>query len=522
MKPAGRPGCWARRAQCLLVGLAFVASLSAGEPPSQDELDRLVQAHARESFSLFRELLSLPNDAHYPEAHLRPNLEWMTQAFRQRGFETRQIPTGGFPLLLAERPAAKAATTVLVYLQIDGQPVDPSRWRQEDAWSPVLKERDGSEWREISWSRLENGPVDPEWRIFARSASDAKGPVGMFLTALDAFEAGGFEQSYHLKVIMDFEEELGSPFLPQAVIENRDALAADMLIIFDGPRHYSNRPSLTFGARGIATIELEVFGPRAPQHSGHFGNYAPNPALRLAQLLASMKDEEGRVTIPGYYDGVELDEQTLAILAEVPDDEEEIRRGIGIAEADGVASTYQEAIQFPSLNVRGMSSGWVGEQVRTIVPSSAVAEIDVRLTPESDPEHLIGLIRDHVMAQGYHLVDGEPTEEERRPTCAAGRLFLGGVLPGVSYTLRLSRREVAPSRPASSLWRGAGAQADVGRLDPDLALRDHPRCPRGDGPGGQLGQQPAQSEREPPGRELPRGDQDVPRGTHRADREVIS
>lgn len=303
--------------------------------------------------------------------------------------------------------------TLLVYLQLDGQPVDPSRWQQADAWTPVLKERRGEEWVEIPWERLESGAIDPEWRIFARSASDAKGPVAMFLTALDAMAAGGFAQQFDIKVIMDFEEELGSPHLPAAVGVHRQALAADSLVIFDGPMHYTNRPSLTFGARGIATIELVVFGPREPQHSGHFGNYAPNPAQRLARLLASMKDDEGRVTIPGFYDGVDLDAETRAILAGVPDDEAEIRRRIGIARPDAVAPTYQEALQYPSLNVRGMASGWVGEQVRTIVPSDAVAEIDVRLTPESDPERLLGLIRDHVRQAGYHLVEGDPTDEER-------------------------------------------------------------------------------------------------------------
>ena len=382
-------------------------------PPDRQRLVELVEGQELAAYRLFHDLLSLPNDANHGEAHLRPNLEFLRDAFEGRGFAVSELATAGFPLLLAERAAAGATKTVLVYLQIDGQPVDPTRWSQADAWRPVLKERGADGWEEIPWERLESGPVAPEWRIFARSASDAKGPVAMFLAALDAMAAGGFEQLYDLKVIMDFEEELGSPHLPAAVGAHREALAADALIIFDGPRHYSNRPSLTFGARGIATIELVVFGPRAPQHSGHFGNYAPNPAVRLAQLLASMKDSDGRVTIPGFYDGVELDDATRAVLAEVPDDETEIRRWIGIAEPDGVAPTYQEAIQYPSLNVRGMASGWVGEQVRTVIPSFAVAEIDVRLTPESDPEKLIGSIRDHVVARGYHLVDGEPTEEER-------------------------------------------------------------------------------------------------------------
>ncbi len=411
----GRPHRRAVFAVAISASLILGAGLALGaEPSGAAALAGLARGSAVESFELFRELLSIPNDAHYPEEHLRPNVDFMRSTLESRSFGVSELETAGFPLLLAERRVRGAERTVLIYLQIDGQPVDPSRWEQEDAWTPVLKEASGDGWEEIEWSRLSETAIDPDWRIFARSASDAKGPVGMFLTALDIMEEEGFEQLFDLKIIMDFEEELGSPDLPDAVERHRDALEADALIIFDGPLHYSNRPSLTFGARGIATIELVVFGPRAPQHSGHFGNWAPNPALRLAELLASMKDEAGRVTIPGYYDGVELDEETRAILAGIPDDESELMRRIGIAEPDGVGATYQEAIQYPSLNVRGMASGWVGDQVRTIVPDRAVAEIDVRLTPESDPEGLIGLIRDHVESQGYHLVDGEPSEDERR------------------------------------------------------------------------------------------------------------
>jgi acetylornithine deacetylase/succinyl-diaminopimelate desuccinylase-like protein len=194
-----------------------------------------------------------------------------------------------------------------------------------------------------------------------------------------------------------------------------------MLIIFDGPPHVSNEPTLKFGARGIATVTLTTFGPRVPQHSGHYGNYAPNPGIRLAHLLASMKDDRGRVTIPGWYDGVTLDPETKAILARVPDDEEQIRQRLGIAERDLVGDNLQEAVQYPSLNVRGLSSGWVGAQSRTIVPATATAEIDIRLVKESDPERLLSLLLQHIEAQGYYVIDSEPTENERmtRPKIAS-------------------------------------------------------------------------------------------------------
>ncbi|NNE70644.1 MAG: M20/M25/M40 family metallo-hydrolase [Rhodothermales bacterium] len=373
----------------------------------------MAEAAAASSWTEFHELLSIPNDAHYPD-HVERNVAWMKQAFEARDFKTSILETGGPPLLLAERGSPRPEDpTVLIYLQIDGQPVDTTAWFQPSPYDPVLKELDGQDWRTIPWSSL-NGPVDPDWRIFARSASDAKGPVGMFLAALDAAGREGLRQSHHIKVVMDFEEELGSPH-PGAVEKHSEALSADFLIIYDGPRHVSNVPSLTFGARGIATVTLTVFGPRVAQHSGHWGNYVPNPAMRLAQLVGSMKDAEGRVTLPGFYDGVNLDRDTREILAQVPDDEPAIRRDIGIAEADAVAPTYQESIQYPSLNVRGMASGWVGDRVRTIIPPEATAEIDIRIVPESDPERLVGLVRQHIEDQGFYLIpDREPTEAERQ------------------------------------------------------------------------------------------------------------
>lgn len=405
----------------LLLAAALISPvvIQAEGLPDAERMDALANRHARDTWESLYSLLSIPNNALIAD-HVDRNVREMERIFSEQGFSVKHLETPVAPLLLAERPAAStdkngAEKTVLVYLQIDGQPVDPSKWDQEDPWKPVLKEKDGEGWRTIPWNRLNEDNVDPEWRIFARASADAKGPVVMFLAALDACEREGFRIPYNLKVIMDFEEELGSPRLPAAVEKYREDLAADALIIFDGPRHATNRPSLYFGARGIATVTLQVFGPRVPQHSGHYGNYSPNPAMRLAQLLASMKDDEGRVTIPGFYDGVVLDEAAKKILAQVPDDEDEIRQRLGIAEPEGLAPNYQESIQYPSLNVRGLQSAWVGAEVRTVIPASAIAEIDVRLVKAVDPERLISLIRKHIEDQGYHLLENrEPTDEERR------------------------------------------------------------------------------------------------------------
>lgn len=378
----------------------------------ESSLDELSLAFAKNSWNAFYDFLALPNDAHFA-ADIEKNIQWCESAFSQRGFQVQRIPTPELPLLLATRQQPGATKTVLVYLQIDGQPVDPGAWFQDNPFVPVLKEKDASgNWQILPWSRLEQEYL-PDWRIFARSASDAKGPAMAFIQALDIMRFLEQSPNFNLKVIMDFEEELGSPNLPPAVVAHKDLLAADMLIICDGPRHITNQPTLTFGARGIATITLQVFGPKVAQHSGHYGNYAPNPALRLAQLLAGMKDEQGRVTLPGFYDGVALDDATRAILAQVPDDETVIRENLGIATTDQVGNNYQESLQYPSLNIRGLSSAWTGNQVRTVVPAEATAEIDIRLVPESDPKRLIQLVRNYIESQGYYITDAEPTAQER-------------------------------------------------------------------------------------------------------------
>ena len=221
------------------------------------------------------------------------------------------------------------------------------------------------------------------------------------------------ELEYNLKVIMDFEEEISSPNLADAVKKYSSKLKSDALLIFDGPKHPSNLPTLTFGARGISDITLITYGPIVPQHSGHFGNYAPNPVFRMSEILSSMKDPNGRVVIPGFYDGIELDEKTLKILAEVPDDEGKMMNDMQFKKPDNVGKNYQESIQYPSINVRGIESGWVREEVRTIVPSECIAEIDVRLVLESDPIRLHNLIKSHIEELGYYVIDRRPTKDER-------------------------------------------------------------------------------------------------------------
>ena len=356
------------------------------------------------------QFVKIANDANNPE-DIDKNIDWLTEAFTKRGFDTKVLPTAKTPLFFAEKKAKGALSTLLFYMHFDGQSVDPSKWDQGDPYIAEIKEKKSGEWQTIA-KKLEAN-YDPEWRIFGRSTSDDKGPIVMLLNAIDIMQSEKMDLGYNIKVVLDGEEEKGSSHLAAAVEQYKEILSADHFIINDGPMHLSGKPTVIFGCRGNTGLVLTVYGPRTHQHSGHYGNYAPNPVFRLSQLLASMKDEEGRVIIPGYYDGITLDQKTREVLNSVPDNIEQIHSIIGIAEPEKVGNTYQESLQYPSLNVRGMAAAWVGPETRTIVPESATASIDIRLVPESDPDRLKGLVISHIEKQGYYIIDREPTDEER-------------------------------------------------------------------------------------------------------------
>ncbi|PPK88743.1 acetylornithine deacetylase/succinyl-diaminopimelate desuccinylase-like protein [Neolewinella xylanilytica] len=370
-----------------------------------------------ESLPEFEAFLRLPNDAAV-DGQLEANLAWLETEFSRRGFATERLANGGIDIFLATFPTeVEQPERVLFYSHVDGQAVDPDRWKLAPPFEPVYgrMHTNAAGVTEYEPADLPERPDTSDVRLFARSSSDAKAPIMMFLVAWDHLIAEGKRPAYEVKFIIDPMEEAGSPDLAAAVRANREKLAADHLVILDGPVHLTNRPTLVGGARGIATATITVYGPKVPQHSGHYGNYAPNPALRLAEILASTKDQRGRVTIPGFYDGIELDADTRELLAAAPDDAEQIARRIGFSEPDRVGGNLQEALQYPSLNVRGMASGWVGAETRTIVPATATAELDLRLVKETDGDRLLDLLRRHIENQGYHLIPGdrEPTEEER-------------------------------------------------------------------------------------------------------------
>jgi acetylornithine deacetylase/succinyl-diaminopimelate desuccinylase-like protein len=387
-----------------LISLLVAISVSA-----QD--DMAIKSQVAAAITELREFIAIPNDALNAD-DIDDNVLWLKRKFGERGFNTAILETENMPLFFAALPVDDAKPTLLLYMHFDGQSVDPSKWDQPNPYEVVLKAPEGDGFKTISFDEL-NDDINYDWRLFGRSTSDDKSPIIMLLNTIDLLKKEGKEIPFNVKVILDGEEEKSSKPLPKAVKQYRELLEADFLVIADGPVHPSGDPTVVYGCRGITTLTLTTYGPVKPQHSGHYGNYAPNPGFQLAQLLASMKDSDGKVTIPGYYDGISIDDTTKDVLKSVPDSDAEISDKLQFKSAEKVGGFYQEALQYPSLNIRGLGSGWIGDKARTIVPESATAELDLRLVVETDGNRLKKLVKDHITKQGYTLYDHVPSKEER-------------------------------------------------------------------------------------------------------------
>ena len=385
----------------LAVSVALSVVVSSQSPAPWIAKTRAWVAANRESVKReLVELLSIPNVA-ADRANIRKNAEHLRAMLAKRGFASELLETPGNPLVYGDLRVSGATRTLLLYCHYDGQPVDPKGWKQPDPFTPV--ERDG--------------------RIYARSASDDKAPIVAIVTALDALRAAGLGPASNIRIILDGEEEAGSPSLVPAIAKYRDKLAADVMVILDGPQHPSGRPTIAYGARGITRVDLTVYGPRAGVHSGNYGNWIPNPAQRLALLLASMKDEQGRVLVAGFNDGIApLTAEERRMIAEVPDDSAAMLKAFGVSAPEAAYPKLQDALQYPTLNVRGLISAHVGAGARTIIPDSATASIDIRLVQETPGAALIEKLRAHVRQQGYHVVDAPPDDATRLQHSKIARL----------------------------------------------------------------------------------------------------
>ena len=434
-----------RRLRGRLPALLAAVLASASPLPAQRATEvagvrRWTASHEGDVVGLLRRLLEIPNVAADP-AGLRANADTIRAWLAARGVDARLLDdAGGPPLVYGELRAPGARRTLLLYAHYDGQPVAPAQWIGTTPFRPVLRAGplDTSP-AILPWPA--DGRYAPDWRIFGRSASDDKAPIAAMLAALDALRAAGTRPAMNLKFLFEGEEEAGSPHLEAALRQHASLLKSDIAIVADGPVHPSGRPTVSFGARGIATGEVTVYGATRPLHSGHYGNWAPNPAERLAALLAAMKDSTGRVLIPGWYDGMApigpLERAALDALAALPDNEAE-RRELGIAQPLGGGDpprTRWEMVLYPSLNVDGLRSAFTGREARTIVPDQAVASLDFRLVAGIRPADQLRRFTDFVRAQGYFVVDSVPDLPTRLAHPRLARVQLSAGYPAVRTPL---------------------------------------------------------------------------------------
>ena len=364
------------------------------------------------------DLLSIPNLAS-DTPNIQKNAELLSKMLQARGIQTLLLPIQGRgPVVFGSLNSPAARHTVIFYAHYDGQPVDPAAWTDGKPFEPALRnnaiEAGGKRIPFPSPSGKSAAVYDDDWRIYARSSSDDKSPIVALLATLDALRANHIPLRVNLKLILEGEEENGSPNLQRTLEENKSLLNADLLITCDGPVHPSGRPLVFFGNRGILGFDITTYGPVRALHSGHYGNWAPNPAFELSWLLASMKSRDGHVLIDGFYDDVlPLGATEKKALDAMPNDDSELSRALQFSQPEGGGGRLVDLLQLPSLNIRGLSSAYVGEAAQNVVPEKAEAAIDVRLVEGEDADKKFQQVLAHIRKQGFYVASDIPTKEER-------------------------------------------------------------------------------------------------------------
>jgi acetylornithine deacetylase/succinyl-diaminopimelate desuccinylase-like protein len=391
----------------LLLGWQGLANDAVREYRKKNELKWLQE---------FVTLLSMPNVAS-DQVNIRKNADYLVKIMEQSGLKPRLLESSNRnapPAVYGEWLVSNAKQTIIFYAHYDGQPTNPKDWTGSEPWTPVLRSAALERGGKIIPFPKANEAINPEWRLYARSASDDKAGVFAILKAFEALRANKMSPSVNLKFFFEGEEEAGSNNLKDILLRHQELLKSDGWIICDGPVHQSGRKQIVFGVRGVTTIDLTVYGANRPLHSGHYGNWSPNPALTLAKLLSSMKDEQGRVVVKGWNDDVErLGAIEKQAIKDAPQYDNELKKQLGLVRTDAVGESYLESLNYPSLNIAGISSGDVGALARNVIPAKANTVMDIRLVKGNDVNRQVEKLKAHIKAQGFYLIDREPTDAER-------------------------------------------------------------------------------------------------------------
>ena len=397
-----------RRRTLALAAMAGVLQLTdtAGAAALTEPVRAYRVAHEKAIVGDFITLLSMPNVA-TTVADVEKNAEYIAGLLKARGFQTRILAAapGTPPSVFAELKTPGAHRTVLFYAHYDGQPVAQKGWIIEPFQPSVrtaLPEANVIDWQAAP------GALDPDWRLYARSAGDDKGSIQALLTAFDALQASGIKPSVNIKVLYEGEEEQGSPHFAKLVAANLELLRCDLLIMGDGPMHQSGRQMVDFGNRGITSLTLTVYGPSKPLHDGHYGSWAPSPAVMIAELIMTLRDDQGHIKIPHFYDDVRPPSAAdKAAIAAMPPVEDELKKALGLGRNVGPAR-LAEGYLAPTLNVRAIHAGDEGPNAANAIATQADASLDFRLAPGETPAHVRELLEGYLTEQGWYIVRETP------------------------------------------------------------------------------------------------------------------
>ncbi len=365
----------------------------------------------------YKSFLSIPNVLG-DSLGISQNAQVISDMLKQNGVKSELLVSDrpkSAPVVYGEILVPGASTTLAFYAHYDGQPVNPKQWAEGlEPFKPVLMSDRIDRGKPIPFP-AETETIQGKWRLYARGSSDDKAGVFAIIKAYETLLKTGRKPSVNIKFFFEGEEEAGSTNLDVILSKYKDKLKADLWIICDGPRNISGKKQVVFGVRGDVNIDLKVYASKRPLHSGNYGNWAPNPAMRLAHLLGSMTDNNGLVLIKGFYDDVTpLSETEKVALAKIPPVEGILTEDLALGKPDGEGKSFMELLTLPTLNINGMQSGNVGSMASNVIPTEATAVIDLRLVMGNDVNRQVKKVTDHIVSQGYHVIDHEPSDEERR------------------------------------------------------------------------------------------------------------
>jgi len=402
---------FAKRLPRLLVGLIVGLSTLNASAIDLTAIDKWRADNEKAILEEFVALLSLPNHA-LDVPDIESNATAIAAAFEARGVPAKLLRIDGAPpIVFAEWNVPGATRTIAFYAHYDGQPVLPEEWASPPF--DVVVRKGGIDSPAVDWQSASK--IDPDWRVYARSAGDDKVSVIGLLATVAAMKATGQTPSVNVRFIFEGEEERGSPHLAEYLSKYANEMNVDGWLLCDGPVHQSRRMQLPLGARGVTGLDLTVYGPLNGLHSGHYGNWAPNPIVMLAHLITAMRDEEANILIPGFYDDVRtVTEAEKEAIAAAPKVDDMLRREFAIGRTEGEGASLLEQIMKPTLNVRGIQAGGIGSKASNVIVPTATASIDFRLVPNQTPDSVEKRVNAWLAESGWHVVTEDPNVETRR------------------------------------------------------------------------------------------------------------